>query len=705
MNYKLKINQTNNMLEVTARNARFCWSKETGLLINVLAFDGIRWKSILSEGTQGGITFGLPFSRFELTGQNESYLTFQTIHENDQARLTQQYEVYQRGYFICDFQLEILKDEVCIGENERLGIVLDNSIFAGNFRLLNDTNDTDDPRFMRGLSVDFTTDHRPVTNSVSLLLEYPFEDTKGNKCSKIVEKFNNGKFVGWRIDNSKRFPKPVGYSYKNRWSMTVTGIDNSANKVRGQRIYTYYGLGSAHRHPTREMLEEMAEYGCSILHLHNWGQYISGTDPADEKEFKECIDNAHELGMKVIFYCQPFLMSINAPYHKDYLDSRTEGLRMWWALQETQIVSYEKIYDWDCDELCLRNKKAFEFIYGSAMEVYRKYNFDGLYIDFSWPAEEVCNNESHGHKKGLFGFYDYLKLIRQWRESLGEEKIMIGHGGGWLVSSDFVEGYDACLTGEAQRDLDPVTLQQQCGCTPTLWTMHRRKKREFRSGDTVVQLVREGVSPHVGVGIGGTSVMATLDPSHFQSLLPLWQMWRAFPVQKSTFYNYLTEQVVLLDNDEVYYSLFVTEDKRMLLILANAGGPQHDASPSVGVNVKIDVAKLGLPEKMNVWRMKGQSYETFRIQPTDSVKDGYLSVPEIMLHELVGFVFSPDEAPEELLSLQEHFKNMPDRMKKILTNKQKRLAQFDQIMDTYLRLPHAAKKMTYGEFMKDRSAE
>jgi hypothetical protein len=213
------------------------------------------------------------------------------------------------------------------------------------------------------------------------------------------------------------------------------------------------------------------------------------------------------------------------------------------------------------------------------------------------------------------------------------------------------------------------------------------------------------MTPHTGLGLYGTSIIATLDPAHHVPLLALWQMWRAFPVHRATFYNYLTEKVIELDNPEVFYSLYVTPDEQVLLILANAGGPEHDRSPAVGVNVRLDLTKLSLSQEMSCWRMKGNTYETFRVGRVAPVEDGMITVPELLKHEFTGFVLSPGEAPEELTRLIKHLEGRPDRLPDILRAKQERLAQFDKLIDYFATLPIAANKLKYDEFMKDRVAE
>jgi hypothetical protein len=533
-------------------------------------------------------------------------------------------------------------------------------------------------------------------------LEYQTDNANGLPCKKIIESNDNYRFFGWNLSD-RPYPCTKGFKYSNRWCLSLSALDNSPNNVRSQRIYQWYGLDSTL--PTDDVLVEMAEYGCSILILHNPTKYITTHEMVDSVRLQQVVEKAHELGMKISTYCQPYLMSIEDPRHKDYENERTECLRIWHSMKDTQIVSYKEKTQFDCDEICLRSSKGYSLCFNDAIDTWRKYGFDGLYVDFAWPAQGLCNNVDHGHNKGMFNFYDYLKLLRQWREAIGDEQFMIGHGGAFLFASDFAEAFDGCLTGEAQTDILPDIIGQQFGTVPTLWTLHRRKIDIFRSDKTIESYVKEGLTPHCGVGVMGTSIVATYDTANHPALIALWQAWRSFPVDKATFYNYLTEKVIELDNDEVVYSLYVTPEKHILLILANAGGKKTDSSPAVGVAAKLDMKKLDLPEHMRCWRMKGGTYETFRVAEIKEVEDGYICVPEIGKHEVVAFVLSPDTAPAELTDLIKHLDGRWDRLPDIMKHKQKRMAELDSIIDDFAKLPNAAKKLSYQDFMKGRVAE
>jgi hypothetical protein len=260
---------------------------------------------------------------------------------------------------------------------------------------------------------------------------------------------------------------------------------------------------------------------------------------------------------------------------------------------------------------------AYEYMKNSILHCYDQYKFDGLYIDFAWPGAGICKDIKHNHEQEIFNFYDYFKMIRELRNKIGNKSLMIGHGGSLMVASDFIEGFDGCLSGEGQGDFNPETICVQNGCAPTLWTLHRRKQEVFRSKKALAGIIREGITPHIGLGILGKSIQATHDPANTPAFIALWQMFRAFPVHSAFYYNYLSEQVITLDNVEITYSLYVTEEKQVLLIICNGSGSISEKMFSVGVMIKLMLEKLMLPPVMKCYRMLGNTYETFRINKDD----------------------------------------------------------------------------------------
>ena len=677
-------------------------SKKNGKISRLRMHTGIEWKELVPEGSFAGDSWDLPIDKFEVVSPDPRCIRIDVFRANDYWEFINHYEIYPAGYIVCTFSIEARADEA-VPQHLCIDIPLSESaVFAHDYTQINYINDPEDRRSFRAFGIDFSADSRPVTGSINLLVEQVMRGMQGRPQTKEIVEGVDFRTLKWNLSDKNGNPVPAGYRYQNRWGLSVTSIDNEANPVRGQRIYHWYGRYP--RFPADDIIEEMAEYGCSILIIHMPSfSYITGSVPADPAEMKRVVDKAHSYGIKVLPYCVPQLVSIEAPYHDKYKKSRTENLRVWHSMKDTQIVFYETDTSFDCDELCIRSPDTYEFMYASVLQCVETYGLDGIYVDFAWPVAGICNEPGHDHDSGVYNFYDYWRILRDWRESLGDEAIMIGHGGGLLVSSDFVEAFDGCLTGEAQRELEPRAVGQQIGTAPTLWTMHRRKQDVFRSARTVTQLVRESITPHTGLGATGTSILASLDPAHFRDLLPLWQIWRAYPVERARVYTYLQPGAVEVDNDEVYYSLYATDDPYYLLILANAGGPFHDANPAVGVTARINIE--GIPDDLRTWRLKGRSYETFRVAEIGRTKGALIEVPELLLYETVGYILSPGDPPETLTRLQSHLDGRWDRMGGILKNKAARNAWLDEQFDKWARLPQAKNRPDYRRFIGNRVAE
>ena len=669
------------------------FNKNTGNIQELNLYDGKEMKLVCDEEMPVCSLAGMINIESSIIEESESVVKLKIIMKSDTHKLTTFFEIYTRGYVISSFTIDTLKDNNY--KSVFVGVPLKNKTVFENKYQIKHIDKSEDRKYSRATSVLFSTDNRPITNSVDFILE------SVNDGEKIIIDNENGKFIGWEIGDITISEK--GGSYSNRWCLHFSGIDNKPSKVRGQRIYHWYGLYPSL--PKLDMLEEMAEYGCSILILHMPSfKWIDGSEPIEKSSIKILISKAHEAGIKMMFYIQPILISLNSPKHKELKSSLNyNGKLCWHSLKDTQIVFYIPNTDYDCDELCLRCTDAYDYVKNSVLDCYEKYGFDGLYVDFAWPSIAVCTDLNHKHNTGLFNFYDYIKLMRELKKSIGPDGIMIGHGGSLLVSSDYAEGFDACLTGEGQKEMLPDVIGVQTGTVPTLWTMHRRKEKQFRSKDAMTSIIREGITPHIGLGILGKSIKATMDPAHTPHFIALWQMWRAFPVHKAIFYNYLTTDTVEIDNEEASYSMYITPEKQVLLIISNGGGPKSESAASVEANIKIDINQLKLPADMYSWRLKGNTYETFRISKEENIENGKIRIPEIGIHEFIGIVLTPNEAPKELVDLEKHLAGRFNRLIDINEKKIKRLIKTDRTIEEFNKLD--VKTMDESEFMKNRTME
>lgn len=705
---RLRLTTTTRDILIRGQHYNILFDKNSGGIRQVELFDGINWNAILNEDTPVGLNENIPVKNLQILREEEHRIDIEIIQEDGEWRITTQYEIHARGYVFATFVMQALAD-AARAIPRKVAVSLDeNTVFSRSFQIINADPTVDMRQYIRGISVNFTTDERPVTNSVDFLLESVVLGMNEKPPIRFIETKQGRRELGWHITCGWPYPYSKGYRYRNRWCLSFTSLNPSPNPVRGQRIYHWHGSqADDFACPSETELLEMSEYGCSILIMH-----LPMLTRVDTREFRhpgqmrEMVKRAHALGIKVLVYATPYNYSRFPQIDENLLDKRTECLNVWHAHTSSQIVSYEPNFNrYDCDELNLRCEEAFQLIKNNTIDCHNRYGLDGLYIDFAWPAQGLAKDPAFPDSPGIFNFYDYLRLMREWREAIGPNRLMIGHGGGFLVGSDMIEGFDACLTGEAQKTTLPDSIGQQYGTAPTLWIVQRSKKDFFRSETTIENCIREGLTPHVGLVVGGKAIIANMDPAHFPACIALWQMWRAFPMDRARIYNYLTETVLTLDNEEISYSLFLTPEQHLLLIIANTGGPRLEDSPSIGVNIELDIQKLGLPATLRCWRMKGNTYETFRIAETDPIHDGKLSVYEIDHHEFIGYILSPDTPPDTLPTLQKHLEGRFDRLPHLLKEKQKRFLHTDRAMDQFAKLPHAHQFFSYQEFMQGRIVE
>lgn len=676
------------IIQINCQSGKVNFDKITGRFTSIKIDDGLNTRELLNNPLT---ICNLPNLKVNkcLIDKKEDITIIDVTYSNEDVIINTIYEVYFNGYIIAKMKLVNQKEKII--NNISFGVeLLNETVFSNRYEIKNDINE-DSYQYNRAFSINFSTDKRIVTNSVDFIVE------NLNQGKKIKDVSSGSTFLGWTMSDVKS-------TYENKWLFSFRKINNQPNKVRGQRIVHFYGLHP--RYPTYDMLQEYWEYGCSILVLHMpVFTHIDGSIPFDENEMIKTIKIAHDLGIKMLFYSQPFLISKTSPQYnklKKYVNS--EGETRWHSLKETQIVFYETNSEYDCDELCIRNKQAYDYMKNSTLNCYNKYNFDGLYIDFAWPGQGVCKNINHNHETSLYNFYDYLNMMREYRTAIGEKAIMIGHGGSIMVGSDFLEGFDGCLTGEGQKELSADVIGVQHGCAPTLWTMHRRKQVDFRSTGAMATIIKEGITPHIGLGIMGQSVIASHDLAHTPHYLALWQILKVFPVKKATYYNYLSQKVITIDHDEITYSLYVTNEKQVLLIIANGGGPLSEKAYAVSTTIQLDINLLKLPSTMNCWSIKGNTYETVRIVEDQPLINGQLTVQEIGIHEFMAFVFTIDQPPQELIDLKEHIENRYKRLVVINEFKIKRLIEQDKLISEFTK-GHSKTTMDPDQLIKDRGAE
>ncbi len=688
---------------------RLTFDLKRGALTSLELSDGEAWRPVLPPGGCVGLQAELPVCGVEVLEERSNALRWRVVQQSPEWEVVTEYELYPRGYIVGTWEMTALKE----GAEPLFSKVLlpldEEAVFSRKHRVINENPAAHLRQAVRGFSVNFSLDEREVTHSVDFLLESVTLDLSGKPLRRLSERGEGWRALGWRILGEWAYPFPKGYRYENRWCLTFQALDPRPNPVRGQRIYHWLGnQAEDFTPPLEEELLEMAEYGASIVVMH-----LPNLSHADTRAFRhpermrQCVSRAHDLGMRVLVYTSPYLVARLPEVEPSMVDKRTECIKVWSAAaQEHQIVSYEPdLKRYDSDELNLRYEEAFRYVKGNTLRLHDEYHLDGLYVDYAWPAQGIAPDPTRGDKPGMFNFYDYHRMMREWREAIGSDRLMIAHGGGFLVGSDMVEGFDACLTGEAQGGLASEALGQQYGCAPTLWIIQRRKRDVFRSEQTIEACVREGLTPHLGICVHGQSVLATVDPGYFPGLIALWQMWRAFPMERATFWNHLGPKVVTLDNPEIVYSLYTTPEGAAMLLIANAGGPRQESAPAVGVGVELDLERLGLSGQLRCWRMKGDRYETFRIQEIAPVEGGRIAVPEIDHHEVIGFVLCAGEPPETLTRLERHLEGRFARLAPLLEKKQERMKRLDLAIDRWAELPHARRSLTYEEFMKGRVTE
>jgi hypothetical protein len=647
-----------------------------GEITRIDLFDGLRWVKV-NKGSTPGLEFkgrgghvyslaNLGSAKIELVEDGGGYFKFEVKSflqiNGSQWMVEKVYEAYKEGILFCNTKISLLEGAAELSSVE-FGISLDEgTVFSQTYDLKNlfsSPNEYEKPAPLnREFQVNFSTDKRPVTNSINLFIEKFGEGMAGVKPNKIYLKEAGSRKLGWDLLNSiSRFEAP--YEYSNLWGICF-GRVGLHNRIRGQRIYHWYGMHP--RYPPERIIDEMAEYGCSLLVLHHsWSRYLGDWQAYNEEQLLRVIKRCREHGIKVLLYIiNPALLSMNSPDFHD-LESDRSGSGWRSSSEKRQNVFYETYLDYDCDLMCLASKAYFKYTTGKVKAIWEKYDFDGFYHD--GPEPSICENPAHDHPKEIFCVHDNFMYYRFLRDLVGKEGILIGHSGN-LVSTLGMLGYDGNLTGEAQADLDPYATAQYTSAAPMLWPAHRHKAKIFRSQKTVARLVREGITPHITLGIMGFSVIASHDPAYFSEILPLWQMWRSIPIERATFFNYLTEQVVRSSNPSFASSVYKVSEQLILLITANL------MEASGKTTLFLDKEKLGMKGIYDILEMKGKEYRSFAVKKVGSTSTGKVITDEVEKHQLRGYLFIKGKYPPHVREfIQKEFQKKMEYLESLPTSK------------------------------------
>ena len=348
----------------------------------------------------------------------------------------------------------------------------------------------------------------------------PAGDPADNGSSVIWE--NGDPVLSWNFLTKETKPPFGPWQWRNRWGWVITPAPRTRH-LPPLPMYHYFD-NLAH-YPTDEAMEAMAASGAQVLILHeNWRRDVqNGGQPYDPVRFRQIMDRAHALGLRVMLYIRG-----NEP-------SIVEEEGEWFA----QLLQYGR---------------------------------DGLYTDyggpFHWlvPPDENCQGGRIEFRR------HYLNNLTR-RKIVGPNGLFYSHTGPMFSALGMTGGnLDGYVSGEGERGLlvksrlDHAYFSMAAVCPGTMWTAAFPEYGEPRM---VPFLAATGQSPHIPLGTQFPSSSLAHPPApgiNDVNFRPLWKLWNLMKgTEDLRVFSDYNSSGIFARSEEMSHYLMSTEGKTVCI--------------------------------------------------------------------------------------------------------------------------------------------
>jgi len=411
-----------------------------------------------------------------------------------------------------------------------------------------------------------------------------------------------------------------------------------------------------HPWPSDEEIRKWAYSGVNIVRLHNdyhpsgYFWHDGSWPPYDEKgmeELKRVIDTCHRYGIKIVPYFS--LYEINPKS-----DAFADGYILWRRVVDDRgslIETYPPHHYYGFG-MCLSSGWK-EFLKDYVKKVIKTLGFDGVYYDYAhyW----ACRNNLH--KRGYHSIIDdVIDLLEYTREIVGKEGVILLHQSGWfpcVLIENYADGHIMFEDNVHWRQVPPLNQ-----FTPN--TLHLT----FMNVAPKIPVPAVGADRLKGMWdlCSKCSLMGAFPYGHIgpeaESVLKLFEVFRAFDLSKYQFKDYTTE--IVKTNNEAIKGAVYFNDERVLVVLANVSDEpvanfkwtvdlksigwdkfqEYHLTDSLGQYTKIaneqDITLNGINDSLEAFRFKviviakykaDQKYVLYNTRPwTERYKDNRLTI-------------------------------------------------------------------------------
>lgn len=441
---------------------------------------------------------------------------------------------------------------------------------------------------------------------------YPFvsfDYGKGNLRDKHIEFFfeswnsltpdykNTSTSVNWKKDSAavswcfQKEPKQTegrAFQWRNIWGWCIRRFPEER---KNPPFRTFHYIDNFHRYPSEKCVKQMADEGTNLFILHeNWKlDYKQGDFAYDDRKLKRIISLCHKYNIRVMLYVR-----------------------------------------------C--NEDGMRFAHGTNLVPrFLKKDYDGIYMDYC--AAPVFISKDEYSPGGRIQFYEFDRLLRLYRKTVGEDGLLIGHAGPFFSALGFTQ-LDAYLGGEQEKGalLENSTVHAYFSglavAQASLWTAafptYRTKKMlPFMAASLQFPFL------HLGTQLATSSLAHPLLPSLVKFARPLWRLWELFDgiTDIRTYSTQNRPEYFNTDSEATGVSSMTSPAGDTLLIAAN-----YLDTPRK-ISLRIDFRKLGISKKAKVFSLKAGDNEC----RVDALRNSSELSFEVDAYGIIGILFTGDE--------------------------------------------------------------
>ena len=382
-------------------------------------------------------------------------------------------------------------------------------------------------------------------------------------ASSEVKWGRGGADVSWVFQKGSRQTDGRALQWRNIWGFCIRRFPEER---KNPPFRAFHYLDNLKHYPSDKCVKQIADEGANLFIIHeNWRlDYKQGDFAYDCGRLKEVISLCHKHGIRVMLYVR----------------CNEDGMRFGFG--------------------------------GHLVPRFLKKDYDGIYMDYC--AAPVFISKDEYSPGGRIQFYEFDRLQRLYRKTVGEDGLLIGHAGPFFSALGFTR-LDAYLGGEQEKGAllkDSATHAYFSGAAvaqSALWTAafptyRTRKMLPFMAASLQFPFL------HLGSQFDSSSLEHPEVPSLVTFARPLWRLWELFDgIKNIKTYSTQNRPELFGANDEnLGVSSMSSPEGDTLLIAANY------LDKPISASLNIDLKKLGISRSAKVFMLRA-GYEECSFEP------------------------------------------------------------------------------------------